>query len=287
MIVISNRPKLFVGAGLPWGFGRSCRVSVQHSVIVCNPFCAMEVAQILCNSGHRPGEAGRIRVSDMAKTLAVRADDTLANVIRRRLGDRIMDGSISPGARLDEKSLAEEFGVSRTPIREALQQLALIGLVSSRPHSGTTVQPIDRQRVASICDAVTALEQLCARMSAARMTKRDLLRLDRAAAGYRAHLDDVEALAADSRAFHSILIAGTQNPHLIDAVEGARLKLAPFQKVQFQDSRRRRLVAEEFERIAAALRAGDAEGAAAAVIAHLTASALSIDTALAAMEAPA
>ena len=62
--------------------------------------------------------------------------ETRAEALRRALADAILDGAIAPGAHLDEQEIASRHGVSRTPVREALRQLAAIGLVDLRPRRG-------------------------------------------------------------------------------------------------------------------------------------------------------
>ena len=64
---------------------------------------------------------------------------TLAETIRQRLADDILRGVYPPGARLDENGLAKRFGLSRTPVREALRQLTSAGLVEMRPRRGVIV----------------------------------------------------------------------------------------------------------------------------------------------------
>jgi DNA-binding GntR family transcriptional regulator len=215
----------------------------------------------------------------MTRTITVEKGDTLANALRRRIADKILHDEIEPGTRLDETGLAAEFGVSRTPVREALRQLAAAGLVTNQPHVGTVVQPIDQTRVVSLCEAAMELESLCARLAAIRMSVVDLGRLrqiHRACEAARA-AGDASAFAAENRKFHSAVIAGTHNPHLADAVEFCRLRLAPYQKVQFDSPARQQATQDEHELIVAALERRNGEAAAAAMQAHLAAAAVAID----------
>lgn len=91
-----------------------------------------------------------------------------------------MLGQIAPGERLDEAGLAARFGVSRTPIREALRQLTVMGLVDSRPHRGVVVTEITAEKLAELFELMTELEASCARLAAQRMTpgeRRELSRI--------------------------------------------------------------------------------------------------------------
>ena len=67
---------------------------------------------------------------------------TRADEIREAIADDIMSGRVFPGVRLDEQELADRFGVSRTPVREALKQLSATGLVVLRAHKGAVVTPM-------------------------------------------------------------------------------------------------------------------------------------------------
>ena len=209
----------------------------------------------------------------------VQKGDTLANVIRREIADKILAGDLRAGSRLDERGLAEEYGVSRTPIREALKQLVQAGLVSSKPHSGALVLGIAPSRVASLCETSILLETLCARLAALRMSAVELGRLKRAHDECeRYHLaDDVSCFALANRRFHAAIILGTQNRDLADAVDLCRLRIAPFQRAPFHSSKRRIETQQEHLRIIDALEARDPERAAEAMTEHLSAAALAID----------
>ncbi len=212
-------------------------------------------------------------------TLEVEPGDTLANVLRRRIADNILAGVCTPGTHLDERSLAEEFGVSRTPVREALQQLVAAGLARSKPHSGTVVQGVEPSRVASLCEASILLESLCARLAAVRITAVELGRLAKIHAACEAchEAGDADGYALENRKFHSAIIDATHNRDLGDAVEYCRLRIAPFQRAPFKSSERRAASQEEHKRIIDALEAGDPVQAEAATTRHLKAAAIAID----------
>jgi DNA-binding GntR family transcriptional regulator len=97
------------------------------------------------------------RLSAVASGAKTRAED-----IRLQLADEIVLGRIPPGERLDEAGLAARFGVSRTPIREALRQLTVMGLVDSRPHRGVIVTEITAEKLAELFELMTELEAFCA-----------------------------------------------------------------------------------------------------------------------------
>jgi DNA-binding GntR family transcriptional regulator len=108
----------------------------------------------------------------MSESQAVRVTD--------RLRDDIVDGVRSPGDRLVERDLADELGVSRVPVREALSTLAGEGLVVARPRSWSTVREFTDQDLADLVEVREALELMTFRLAARRRTEAeagDLLRI--------------------------------------------------------------------------------------------------------------
>jgi DNA-binding GntR family transcriptional regulator len=94
------------------------------------------------------------------------------------LREAILNGSLKPGQNLIETKLAEEMGVSRTPIREAIRKLELEGLVSSVPNKGVVVKGISVQDVNDIYTIRFCLEGLAARWAVARVTEEELAKLE-------------------------------------------------------------------------------------------------------------
>src|ERR1700704_4403360 len=83
---------------------------------------------------------------------------TRAEELKLQLADEIVRGVLAPGAALDETELAERFKVSRTPVREAIRQLAASGLVDARPHRGAVVARPDEERLVGMFEAMGELE---------------------------------------------------------------------------------------------------------------------------------
>src|SRR5476651_936420 len=94
---------------------------------------------------------------------------TLAEELRLQLADEIIGGVLEPGAALDEMNLARRFRVSRTPVREAIRQLAASGLVEVRAHRGAVVAHPTEERLNGMFEAMAELEALCAGLAAERM----------------------------------------------------------------------------------------------------------------------
>src|SRR5712672_1485529 len=98
---------------------------------------------------------------------------TRAEELRLQLADEIVRGALPPGAALDETEIAQRFKVSRTPVREALRQLAASGLVDTRAHRGAVVARPSLERLTGMFEAMAVLESICAGLAAERMTHAD------------------------------------------------------------------------------------------------------------------
>jgi DNA-binding GntR family transcriptional regulator len=136
----------------------------------------------------------------------------LITEIRRR----IIAGEIPPGVMLSELGLAEEFGVSRTPVREIFKQLQTEGLVEIRPRVGTFVITLSRREITELFEMAELLEGAAARLLALRGRVPEIERLEE---NLR---QSEEAVARDDRAryaelveeFHNLLIVGADNTKL-------------------------------------------------------------------------
>ena len=155
--------------------------------------------------------------------------------IRRQLAERIISSELAPGTVLDETQLAAEFTVSRTPIREALKQLAASGLVDQKPHARTVVAKPDEDKLAGMFELMGHLEALCAGMSALRMTAPERDQLD-TLHGEMAAIVSAGARQAYIQAnerFHGAIYRGSHNPYLEEITLSTRQRLQPFRRAQF------------------------------------------------------
>lgn len=164
----------------------------------------------------------------------------LAQEVYRRLADDIVLGRFEPGRRLDEVMLAQHFQVSRTPVREALKQLATSGLVGPRPNRGCVVADLGPSQLDGLFEAIGELEAACARHAALRMTAHERAGLREIHARTReavqaADLDRYDALNIE---WHLALLRGAHNPVLFDAAMTLRQRAAPFRRTQFRDIER-------------------------------------------------
>ncbi len=169
----------------------------------------------------------------------------LADDVCRRLADEIVLGMLGAGTRLDEVTLARRFGVSRTPVREALKQLTATGLIAYRPNRGSVVAAPDPVQLDCLFEAIAELEAVCARHAAVRMTEaeRETLR-SLHAEGRRAMQDrDLDRYDVLNRSLHQCIVDGAHNPVLADTAGALRHRVAPFRRTQFRNLER---IAESF-----------------------------------------
>jgi DNA-binding GntR family transcriptional regulator len=202
---------------------------------------------------------------------APRPRPTHAEAIATQLADDIVAGRLRPGAGLDETALAAQFAVSRTPVREALRQLAATGLVQATPRRGAVVAMPDAAQLAEMFVVMAELEALAAARCATGMTPTERRGLEhqlaRMAPMVRA--GDVAGYRAANVTFHHLLYAGAHNGYLTDLAAATRRRLAPFRAAQLEAPDRMRKSHEEHVAIVTAIQRGDASGAAAALRAHI------------------
>jgi DNA-binding GntR family transcriptional regulator len=129
---------------------------------------------------------------------------------------RIISGELPAGGSLSEIALAESFGVSRTPVREALKQLQTEGLVEIRPRVGTFVTAPSRREITELFEMKELLEGAAARLLARRGRVPELDRLEEnlAEADAAVEADDKERYAELVEEFHDLLITGADNAKL-------------------------------------------------------------------------
>jgi DNA-binding GntR family transcriptional regulator len=185
---------------------------------------------------------------------------------------RILAGELEPGRRLRQEALAEQLGVSRTPLREALRRLSSEGLVEIRPHHGAAVTPFSPDDMAAGYMARLLLEPPAARLAATARLPADVARMRDAIATHRRHATSEGAFAAN-RSFHLAVTAASGNPFLsrfAEQIWAAPLSSAIYSR-QAAPAARVLADAAEHEAIADAVEAGDGDAAEALMREHIDA----------------
>jgi DNA-binding GntR family transcriptional regulator len=196
---------------------------------------------------------------------------TLADELRLALADDIVRGLLVPGAALDESELARRFGVSRTPVREAIRQLAASGLVEVRAHRGAVVARPSEQRLIGMFEVMAELEALCAGLAAERMTAAERSVLEAVHDELRAlvHGGDPQRYHELNEAFHAAIYAGAHNSYLAEMTHATRVRVQPFRRAQFRNLGRLAKSHVEHDRVVLAIVRGDRDGAAALMRRHI------------------
>lgn len=142
----------------------------------------------------------------------------------------VLDLTLPPGAPLDEVSLSQRFGLSRTPVREALVKLAADGLALTLPNRNTIVPPIDLLALPAFVDALTLTYRLTSRLAALNRSDADLEAMRSIQTAYRLEMErrDAIGMIETNKAFHLAVAAAAGNRYYADLAErvmndGARL----------------------------------------------------------------
>ncbi|QQP88876.1 GntR family transcriptional regulator [Skermanella sp. TT6] len=196
---------------------------------------------------------------------------TRSDEIREAIADDIMSGRIFPGVRLDEQELADRFGVSRTPVREALKQLSATGLIVLRAHKGAVVTPITNGGLSELFEGLAELEAACSRLAAEKMSgaeRRALESVHREVGDLVRRGDPDEYHLANIR-FHDMIYQGSHNGFLAETTVALRRRLSPFSRAQFRNLGRMARSFAEHDQIVTAIVRGDGDAAFRAMRAHL------------------
>lgn len=194
-----------------------------------------------------------------------------ADIIAEQLEERIFDGTFADGDRLDEARLAEQFGVSRTPLREALQRLARSGLVELIQRRGAFVRQPGPVELLEMFEVMAELEAVCGRLAAKRISDTALVHLDEANQKCQAAVEarDPDAYYAENERFHKIIYKESGNSFLETETVLLHRRLQPFRRQQLRLRGRMVQSMSEHTSILEALERGDAEAAASALRGHV------------------
>ncbi len=153
-----------------------------------------------------------------------------------QIEERIATGVYPPGMRLDESELATSLGVSRTPIREALIQLAAAGLIKIRPRRGAIVTEIAPHRLCEMFEVMAEHEAMCGRLAARRITEAELQTLVKAHQACEAARDanEPDEYYRLNEQFHHLIYAGSHNGFLEEQAKTLHRRLRPYRRLQLR-----------------------------------------------------
>ena len=204
----------------------------------------------------------------------------MASQIYDQLMARILDMEFRPFQELSEARLAAEFGVSRTPVREALARLARRGLVDIFPQRGTLVSPLSVQRVARSRFIREALERPLARLAAENVTAEQIAQLEREIALQRTfgELNDDQSFLESDDNFHALIARAAGFESIWDDVREAKFHMDRVRRLSLLSQEHMRRLVTEYSEILDRLKARDPDGAEAAIRAHLTSVMVELET---------
>lgn len=189
--------------------------------------------------------------------------ESLREHVYRILQTAIVSGDLGPGERVRDQELAVRFGISRTPVREALQRLEDEGLVETVPGSLTRVTPLSHRSARDSFPVAASLHALATRLAVGRLTPEHRKAMAEANTALQHAIDafDTSAAIAADDAFHNVLLAVADNIELQSALERVMPKVRRLEHAQFGSLAGRASV-QQHKEILLACEQGDASTAA-------------------------
>jgi len=181
--------------------------------------------------------------------------------VRDLLEEAILEGELKPGERLRAEALAQRFGTSRTPVREALLQLEGQGLVEVEPNRGAVVRTFDRDDVVELYEIRALIEPHAAARAATRISEAQIADL--------AALCEAEDQLVANEHFHRIILEAAQSPRLLVAMRAATGIPRSFRAAFWHDERQRAESLMCHRRLVAAFEARDGSLAEAVMRMHI------------------
>ena len=198
---------------------------------------------------------------------------SIAETLKVKIEHDILMFKLKPGERLDESRLAERFGSSRTPVREALRQLAAEGLVRIRTHRGAVVSGLSMSELVDLFEMMAIYEGVCARLATKHATPEEVTQISDAheACRTRCEADDFDGYCHANVRFHDAIYRASHNGYLIKQTVSIRNRLGAYRRFQLRRNNRLRDSFREHQAVIDAIRMGDADAADRAMCEHITA----------------
>ncbi|AEF92987.1 transcriptional regulator, GntR family [Desulfotomaculum nigrificans CO-1-SRB] len=179
----------------------------------------------------------------------------LREVVFETLREAIITGKLEPGERLMEIQLAEEMGVSRTPVREAIRKLELEGFVVMIPRKGAYVAGISHKDITDVFEVRAALEALAAGLAAERATEEEIENLNRSLIAYseQTNRQNITGIVETDTDFHDLLYKCSRNERLIMIITHLREIIQRVRTVSLSQPGRSKDAIEEHRQIVDAI----------------------------------
>jgi len=196
-------------------------------------------------------------MSQQPRLVPIKLDNykPLREIVFETLRDAIITGKMSPGERLMEIQLAEEMGVSRTPVREAIRKLELEGFVVMVPRKGAYVAGVSIKDIADVFEVRAALEGLAASLAAERITEDELDRLERSIVSINEVSDgkNINKVVESDIDFHDMLYQASRNQKLITIITNLKEQLQRYRATSLAEEGRTKDAVDEHKQIVEAI----------------------------------
>ena len=195
----------------------------------------------------------------------------LRDIVFETLREAIINQTLKPGERLMEIQLAEEMGVSRTPVREAIRKLELEGLVVMVPRKGAYVAGISMKDIHEVYELRSALEALAASLAAVRITDEELEEMERQMVREARETEEnnLQGIVSIDTTFHDLLYQAAHNQRLVQFINILQEQLQRFRAATLSRPGRSKYALEEHKKIVEALANKDAKLAAKLATEHI------------------
>lgn len=195
--------------------------------------------------------------------LRIRLDNfrPLGEMVYESLRDAIINQVLKPGERLMETELAEEMGVSRTPVREAIRKLEQEGYVVMIPRKGAYVAGLSIKDIHEVFEIRGALESLAAGLAAERATQEEIEEMERNIVLEASHFESsdlIKTIEVDTK-FHELIFKASKNDRLLSMINNLREQVQRFRTTTLAVSGRMKFALEEHRRIVEAIAARDVQ----------------------------
>lgn len=188
---------------------------------------------------------------------------SLAEHLKVKIENEILMFNYKPGDRLDECRLADRYGSSRTPVREALRLLAAEGFVRIRPHRGAVVAGLSIAELMDLFEMMAIYEGVCARLAANHASPAEIAEMEGANDACRLHsgTNDVKSYCLANAQFHEAIYHASHNRHLIKQTISTRNRLGAYRRVGFRAQPPLQDYVDQHDGVLDAIRRGDTEEA--------------------------
>ena len=208
----------------------------------------------------------------MKFSLSIDSYKPLRDIVFEALREAILSGSLAPGERLMEIQLAEDMGVSRTPVREAIRKLELEGFVVMIPRKGTYVAGLSMKQMSEVFEVRAALEELAVDLSAERISDEELEQLEHLHTRSRVDemvKDDIETIVKLDEEFHDLLYKTARNSRLSSAINHLTEQMHRYRTASLSYPGRLKSALEEHRNIVEAIARRDGDAARKAAREHM------------------